>query len=135
VIKGFKKIALFAIQGVSKQFEKKLVQEQEVLNNISDIISEVYILESLALRVQKLETIKGAAAVSLCRDILDVYLYDAAGKISKKAHDAVYSYAAPEATEKLIKAIVALTTVKGVNVKEARRRIADKLIADNIYKF
>jgi hypothetical protein len=28
-----------------------------------------------------------------------------------------------------------LTRVRGVNVKDARRRIADKLIEDNLYKF
>jgi alkylation response protein AidB-like acyl-CoA dehydrogenase len=134
-IKNFKKIALLAIQGASKQFDKKLGQEQEVLNNISDIISEVYVSESLALRVQKLEALKGASAVSLYKDILDVYVYDAAGKIAKRAHDAVYSFATPEDAEKLIKAVDTLTAVKGVNVKDARRRIADKLIADNTYKF
>jgi hypothetical protein len=135
VIKNFKKIALLTIQGASKQFDKKLVQEQEVLNNISDIISEVYISESLALRVQKLEAMKGVSAVSLYRDILDVYGYDAAGKISKKAHDAIYSYAAPAEAEKLIRAVDSMASVSGVNVKDARRRIADKLIADNAYKF
>ena len=134
-VKNFKKIALLTIQGASKQFDKKLVQEQEVLNNISDIITEVYISESLALRVQKLEALKGASTVSLYKDILDVYVYDAAGKIAKKAHDAVYSFAAPEEAEKLIRAVESLVAVKGINVKDARRRIAEKLIADNAYKF
>ena len=35
----------------------------------------------------------------------------------------------------LTKAIDELTKTKSVNVKEARRRIADKLIGDNCYKF
>jgi alkylation response protein AidB-like acyl-CoA dehydrogenase len=135
VIKNFKKIVLVAIHGASKQFDKKLVSEQEVLFNISDIISEIYISESLALRVQKMETMKGSAAVSLYKDILDIYVYDAAAKVAKKAYDAIYSFAAPDEADKLIKAANVLTAVKGVNVKEARRRIADKLIADNAYKF
>jgi alkylation response protein AidB-like acyl-CoA dehydrogenase len=135
VIKNFKKIALIAIHGASKQFDKRLVQEQEVLNNISDIISEIYISESLALRVQKLETLKGASAVPLYRDILDVFVYDAAGKIEKAAKDAVYSFALPADTGKLTKVVNILTSVAGVNVKEARRRIADKLITDSSYKF
>jgi alkylation response protein AidB-like acyl-CoA dehydrogenase len=134
-IKNIKKIALIAIHGASRQFDKKLVSEQEVLNNISDIISEAYVCESLYLRVKKLEGMKGADAVALYRDILDVYLYDAAAKVAKKAQDAIYSFATPETAGKLIKAVSALTMVKGVNVKEARRRIADKLIADNSYKF
>jgi hypothetical protein len=116
VIKNFKKIALLIIQGASKQFDKKLGQEQEVLNNISDIISEVYISESLALRVQKLEALKGASAISLYKDILDVYVYDAAGMIAKQAHDAVYSFAAPEEAESC-KSRGCLLGSKRINIK------------------
>jgi alkylation response protein AidB-like acyl-CoA dehydrogenase len=134
-IKNFKKVALIAIHGASKQFDKKLVHEQEVLNNISDIISEIYISESLALRVQKLESSKGTDAAALYKDILDVYVYDAADKIAKNARDTVYSLASAETADKLVTAINTLTKVPGVNVKDARRRIADKLIADNVYKF
>ena len=56
-------------------------------------------------------------------------------RLPKNAHDAIYSFASPENAEKLIKAVDTLAAVKGVNVKDARRRIADKLIADNAYKF
>ena len=135
IVKNFKKIALITINGASKQYDKKLVQEQEVLFNISEIISEIYISESLTLRVQKLESLKGASYTSLYKDILDVYVYDATCKIAKEAQDAIYSFALPENAEKLIKAVNTLATMNGVNVKDARRRIADKLIADNLYKF
>jgi alkylation response protein AidB-like acyl-CoA dehydrogenase len=134
-ISNFKKAVLLAIHGASVKFEKKLVQEQEILNNLSDMIMETFVAESLALRVQKLENMKGAAANALCRDILDVYVYDAADKIRKAVLDAVYSFAAAEEAGALVKAMETLTRVNGVNVKDARRRIADKLIEDNCYKF
>ena len=67
--------------------------------------------------------------------MLDVYVYDAAEIIRKSAMDAANSFAAGEEADKLRNAIDELTWVKGVNVKEARRRIADKLIEDNAYKF
>ena len=60
---------------------------------------------------------------------------NASDKIRKSALDAIYSYAATADTAKLVKAADILTTVAGVNVKDARRRIADKLIEDNSYKF
>jgi hypothetical protein len=41
----------------------------------------------------------------------------------------------PDAAQVYIKAIEELTRVAGVDVKEARRRIAAKLIEDNAYKF
>jgi len=131
-ISNMKKIALLLIDAATRTYERNLVHEQEILNNISDIIMEIYIAESLALRVNKIENIKGETGIY--RDILDVYVYDSAQKIRKSALDAVYSID-DENTIDLFKAISELSETAGVNVKEARRRIADKLIEDNTYKF
>ena len=96
---------------------------------------ESYVAEASALRVQKLESLKGEQAVALKKDILDVLVYDTAAKVRKSALDAIYSFATGVEAEKLAKAAEALTKVAGVNTKDARRRIADKLIEDNTYKF
>jgi alkylation response protein AidB-like acyl-CoA dehydrogenase len=132
-IQNFKKVIMICIHGAVKQFAKNLINEQEVLNNIADMMMETYVSESLLLRVTKLENLKEIKPVY--RDILDVNVYDTAEIVRKSACDAIYSFASPETTTSLIKAIEALTTVRGVNVKDARRRIADKLIEDNRYGF
>jgi len=132
-IRNFKKVMLLCIHGAVKQFDKGLVYEQEVLNNIADMMMEVYLSESLLLRVEKRESLKGQASVY--RDIADVNIYDTAYLVRKSACDAVWSFASPEASADLIKAVETLTSVAGVNIKEARRRIAGKLIEDNEYKF
>ena len=131
-VKNMKRIALLLLNAASKTFERKLVHEQEILNNISDIIMEIYIAESLALRVKKIESIKGETGIY--RDILDIYVYDSVQKIRKSALDAVYSIG-DEKADHLLKAVTGLSETEGVNVKEARRRVADKLIEDNSYKF
>ena len=87
------------------------------------------------LRVEKLESIKGADEVKLYKDILDVNVYDAADKILKSGRDAVNSFAEGEELDSMVDAIGILSKVAGVNIKEARRRIADKLIEDNKYSF
>ena len=97
------------------------------------MIMETYIAESLTLRIEKRELLKGN--VNIYRDILDVYIYDTADLIRKSARDAVNSFAAIDESEKLNEAIGKLTLVAGINVKEARRRIADSLIENNAYKF
>jgi alkylation response protein AidB-like acyl-CoA dehydrogenase len=134
-IRNFKKSILLTIHSASKHFEKKLVQEQELMNNFAEMIMQTYITESTILRVEKLETLKGNANMGVYKDITDVLVYDATEIVRKSAYDAVYSFAAPELAARLIKAIDTLSTVAGVNVKDARRRIADKLIEDNEYKF
>lgn len=132
-IKNMKRLALLVINGASVKFGKQLVSEQEVLNNISDIIMEIYIAESMALRVKKIEQIKGSTG--LFGDILDVYVYNSADKVRKSACDAINSFAEGREAEEMLAAADGLTKVAGVNVKEARRRIADKLIEDNKYNY
>jgi alkylation response protein AidB-like acyl-CoA dehydrogenase len=134
-IKNFKNLILLVIQGASAHFDKKLILEQEVLNNLADMIMEVYVAESMALRVQKMETIKGVDATDMYRTMLDVLIYDAGDKMRKPATDAVNAFVSPERAEQYKKAIEALSSVNGINVKESRRKIADKLIEDNSYKF
>ena len=130
---NFKKVILLCMHGAVKQFGKNLVNEQEVMNNIAEMMMETYLSESLELRVEKLEGIKGP--VSVYRDILDVNFHDTSDIVRKSATDAVCSFAVPESIPGLLSAIEALTKVKGINIKEARRRIADKLIEDSSYKF
>jgi alkylation response protein AidB-like acyl-CoA dehydrogenase len=132
-INNFKKVIMICIHGAMKQFAKNLISEQEVLNNIADMMMETYVSESLLLRVTKLESLNGNKPVY--RDTLDVNIYDTAEIVRKSSSDAVYSFASPETTTSLIKAIEALTAVRGVNVKDARRRIADILIENNKYSF
>ena len=133
MIKNFKKMILLAIHGAMAHYGKTFIQEQEVMNNISDMIMETYISESTALRVQKLESMNKEMVVF--KAILDVNVYDAAHKIRKAAFDAVNSFAAPELSADFIKVIDILTATGCVNIKNARRIIADKLIGDNSYKF
>ena len=134
-IRNFKKAILLILYCASKHFGKKFIQEQEVMNNITEMMMETYVSESTALRVEKLENLKGKNAITIYIQILDVNVYDTASKVRKSAIDAINSFATGEDTQRLFKSIDLLTQVNGVNIKEARRKIADKLIEDNCYKF
>ena len=134
-IRNFKKAILLVINLASETFGKSLPREQEVLFNISDMIMELYVTESTLLRVQKLEGIRGSDATGLYRDILDVNLYDTADKILKSGKDAICSVTEGVQLNSLMRSLEILTRVAGVNVKEARRRIADKIIEENKYVF
>ncbi len=132
-LRNFKKVILLCMHGAVKQFEKSLVNEQEVMNNLAEMMMETYISESLALRIEKLESLKDAPSVY--KDILDVNIYDTAHLVRKSANDAIFSISSDTSSSGLINAVETLTRVNGVNVKNARRRIADKLIENNAYNF
>jgi alkylation response protein AidB-like acyl-CoA dehydrogenase len=131
--KNLKKAILICIHGATKRFGKGLMLEQEVLNNIAEMMMETYVSESLALRVEKMSTLNGD--VSLYKDMLDVNLFDTASIVRKSALEAISAFSSPELCPELVSAIEILTKVECVNVKDARRRIAEKLIEANVYKF
>lgn len=132
-ISNFKKIILMLLKSASEKFSRTLVQEQEILMNLSDSIIQLYAAESVLLRVKKMQSIKGEDQFKVYQDILDVFVYNAAASIRNNARDAAYSFAFGDVRELLEKGVERFTDVAGVNVKEARRRIADLLIDENRY--
>jgi alkylation response protein AidB-like acyl-CoA dehydrogenase len=131
-VRNFKKVILLSINAATKQFGKGLINEQEVLNNIAEMMMETYLTESLALRVEKLSA-NGEASVY--KDILDVNAFETSEVVRRSAIEAVSAFKGSESFDDLLRAAETLTRVECVNVKDARRRIADKLIEDNTYKF
>ena len=103
--------------------------------NISDMIMNIYILESTLLRVNKLEKNALKTNISYYKDILDVLTQDTAGSVYKSGFDTIGSFAEGKQKVILCNAMGILTKAQSINVKEARRRIADKLIDDGLYKF
>lgn len=134
--KNFKKAVLFLLGVASDAFQKDLFNEQEVLCNISDAIMQTYTAESSMLRVKKLEETGHEKFNGLYHDILDVTFYDVAANMRKAGYDAVNSLP-DDVKDKdvMLERIDLFTKVRPVNVKAARRRLADRLIDDNSYSF
>lgn len=134
-INNLKSLILANIHAVSEKFARKLVFEQEILNGLSDMIMHVYLTESSMLRLQKMEAIKSAESMGLYKDILDVAVFDACSIAAKAGREIANCFAEGEELDKFLKAVSVLTDSEKVNLKDARRRIADHLIAENKYDF
>lgn len=135
VVKNLKKAILMLIPAISEAFGRKLVEEEEVLMNLSDMLMQLFVAEATVLRVQKLESLRGTEANLIYRDIVDVLVFDAAAVAYKAGKEAIVSFASAENQCKMLENLYQLCKVRPVNVKDARRRIADKLIEDNQYNF
>ena len=134
-VKNLKKSVLMLLPAIQDTFKKKLMFEEEILMNISDMTMNLYILESTLLRVEKLEKNNIKHDITVYKDMLDVLTQDVAGDVYKSGFDAIGSFAESEQKKMLCNALGTLTKSYSINVKDARRRIADKLIQDEIYKF
>lgn len=134
-IRNFKDAILMVIQAMSDKFKKNLINEQEIMMNIADMMLQVYAAESTLLRIEKLEKMKGEKFIQVYKSILDVFIYDASNIILKSGLDAISSFIDGKELETLHKGLIHYTKVRPVNVKDARREIADRLIYDNRYTF
>jgi alkylation response protein AidB-like acyl-CoA dehydrogenase len=134
-VNNLKTAVLMLLPVIQDTFKRQLVFEEEVLMNISDMMMDVYVLESTLLRVEKLEKNNLKPNISVYKDILDVLTQDIANTVYKSGFDAIGSFTKGTQKKLLSEALDTLTKTYSVNVKEARRRIAGKVIEDEVYKF
>ena len=134
-IAGMKKAVLMIAGSVVQKFMQKLADEQEIIMYLADMIIETFAAESLVLRVAKLSEMNGKEKISSQIDMMQVYLYDAQDKVNLYGKNAINSFASGDENRMLMLGLKRFTKQNSYNTKEARRRIADKLIAENKYPF
>ncbi|MBX7182562.1 MAG: acyl-CoA dehydrogenase family protein [Bacteroidia bacterium] len=127
-IKNFKKAALMIAGSAVQKFMMSLSKEQEILMNLADILIGIYTAESALLRAEKLVSIKGETA---CQDQIDMaktYINSVADSIYLAGKEAINSYAEGDELRMMQMGLKRFTKTEPYNAKEARRRIAAKLI-------
>ncbi|MBJ6110558.1 acyl-CoA dehydrogenase family protein [Hymenobacter sp. BT523] len=134
-IANLKKAILMVAGSAVQKFTATLAKEQELLMNIADMAIKTYIAESTLLRVEKEASLKGEEAVAAQADMARVYLADAVDLVEKAGKDAIGSMAEGDEQRLLLMGLKRFTKAELVNVKEARRRVAAKLIEANEYVF
>ncbi len=130
---NFKKAILLTAGAAVQKLMTKMETEQEILMNIADMAIETFNAESALLRAMKLSDQRGADACSYELDIMHTYLYDAADRINKYGKDAINAFADGDEQRMMLLGLKRFTRVDSFNSKEAKRRIAAKLISDNRY--
>lgn len=133
LIANFKKAILMTAGAAVQKLMMKIEHEQEILMHIADMAIYTFAAESALLRVMKLVESRGEAATAFELDIIRTYLYDAADKINKHGKDAINAFAEGDEQRMMLLGLKRFTKAEPFNSKEARRRIADKLISLNKY--
>jgi alkylation response protein AidB-like acyl-CoA dehydrogenase len=135
LVANLKKAILITAGAAVQKLMMKIENEQEVLMNIADMAIETYNAESVLLRVMKIADQQGEANSSYYIDIMRTYLYDAADRINKSGKDAINGFAGGDEQRMILMGLKRFTKAEPFNTKEARRKIADKMIAENKYCF
>jgi len=134
-VANFKKALLMIAGSAAQKIQEKLVKEQEIVMDIADIAIQTYVAESTLLRVEKMVAIKGEEACQEQLDMMRVMIYDACDIINKAGKDALNAFTEGDELRMMLMGLKRFTKHDPYNAKEARQRIALKMIDKNDYPF
>ena len=89
VVANGKKMFLQAAGGAVQKFREKLSEEQELIGALSNMVIEIYAMDSSLLRAQKAAATKGEAATQVMLDAARVFIHDAMERVEHEAKRAV----------------------------------------------
>jgi hypothetical protein len=132
---NLKKAGLMIAGAAVQKFMMKLSDEQEIIMNLADILIEAYIAESVLLRVEKLISLKGEAAVEIQKEMAIIYLHYAVNKAASAGREAISSFAEGDEQRLMLMGLKRFTKIDAYNLKEARRKVAKHVIEKGEYPF
>jgi len=132
---NFKKAVLMVAGGAAQKLMMDLGKEQEILMNISDMLIDLYVSESLQLRVEKLVGMRGEEACSVQLEMMRIVINDASDRINKNGKEAINGFAQGDEQRMMLLGLKRFTKVEPFNAKDARRKVAEVLIDANKYCF
>jgi uncharacterized protein (DUF111 family) len=136
IIENLKRLFI-AVSGIAGQkLQLKMIDEQEIVMNLADVLAEVYVSESMLLRVQKLRNKKfDADKIKIVEQMLQLHMYESLRRIRTALEHAIDSL--PEDTKQKLqrKMVKRFARRYEVNPKELRRNIANYFIEQNGYNF
>ncbi|WP_077624920.1 acyl-CoA dehydrogenase family protein [Sediminibacillus massiliensis] len=133
LLKNAKKIGLLAAGLAAQKYGPKLEQEQELLANIADIVSEVYNMESAILRTEKAVNKDGADRNRQKLLYTQVYVQEAFNRIESHAKETLIASESGDTLRMMLSAMRKLTRHDPANVIALKREIAQTIIKEEKY--
>jgi alkylation response protein AidB-like acyl-CoA dehydrogenase len=130
-----KKIALLVAGAAVQKYMMKLADEQEILASISDMVIEVFAMESALLRALKSMERFGEEKTQIQKAMVKVYVNDAFNRVEGFARQALAAIAEGDTLRTQLSAVKKLTRFTPVNTIALRREIAEAVIKVGRYPF
>jgi hypothetical protein len=125
-----KKVFLLAAGAAVEKFRDKLADNQEIVASLSNIVMDVYAMESSLRRAQK-----SGAASSPMADAARSFTYDAMDRIEKEARTALAATSEGDTLVTQLAALRRLAKHAPVDTIALRRRVAEAVLAQDRYPF
>jgi alkylation response protein AidB-like acyl-CoA dehydrogenase len=131
-VRQLKKTILLVAGAAVQKLMTRLGEEQEILMHIADMAIETFHAESALLRVLKNKH-NNHPNISVMEDLFRCYLNAAIDRVNRSGKEALYAFSNGDEQRMLLLGLKRYTKTLPFNTKDARRRIADRLIAENRY--
>jgi butyryl-CoA dehydrogenase len=135
VVANAKKMFLQAAGGAVQKFREKLADEQELIAALSDIVMEVYAMESCLLRTQKAAARLGESSAQTMIDAARVFIAEAAERVEHEAKRAVASVHEGDMLTTQMAVLKRFGKRAAVDTIALRRRVASAVQAQDRYPF
>lgn len=135
VLQNLKKAGLMVAGAAVQKFMMKLSEEQEILMSLAEMLIEVYVAESVLLRVEKLAAVRGETNCEMEKEMALIYLHHATEKASSAGRQAIYGFAEGDELRLMLLGLKRFTKIEPYNLKVARRKVADYIIEKGEYPF
>ena len=135
VIENLKKAGLMIAGAAVQKLMASLKDEQEILMNLADMLMYGYAAESALLRTQKLIGIRGAEACESEILAAKLYLHHTVAECQNAGREAVYAFAEGDEQRMMLMGLKRFTKIDPMNLKEARRKVADYALSKGRYPF
>ena len=103
--------------------------------NLADMLIEVYVAESVLLRVEKLAGVRGEKGVEVEKEMAMIYLHHTVETATAAGKEAIYAFATGDELRLMLLGLKRFTKVDPYNLKEARRKVANYVIEKGEYPF
>jgi len=136
LLQNLKKAMLMITGAAVQTFGPKFDKEQQIILALSDILIEIYMIESAILRTEKNCERYGIDSQKNQIEMTQLYLFDAIEKINSKGKEALVSFAEGAQLKGMIAGLKQYTKYQNYpNVVALRRNVAATLIEENKYPF
>ncbi|MFN0255399.1 acyl-CoA dehydrogenase family protein [Pedobacter ureilyticus] len=135
ILQNLKKATLMVAGAAVQKLMMSLSKEQEILMNIADMASYVYVAESAMLRTEKLVSLKGEEAAKGQLDLMRIYFVEAVDGVAKAGKEALWAFGEGDELRMMLVGLRRFTKMEPFNVKQARQNVAAQIIDANKYIF
>ena len=135
VVASAKKMFLQAAGGAVQKFREKLADEQELIGALSNIVMEIYAMESSLLRALKAAAEKGESATQTMIDAARVFIADAAERVDHEAKRAIAAVHEGDMLTTQMAVLKRFSKRAPVDTIALRRRVAAAVQSQDRYPF